>query len=194
MSRTVKMGATALAGLICGGLVASQLVAAGDSSERPNLSVLGTPAGPDDKLPPAARTSPSAGDFEDVDAARYVGNYAGANYFLVPGTRGRLCLIDIRENTVGVVCVPAKQLSTGLWAGSVTPSGKRVVAVVAPDGYSSGTVVSRRGRTSKLTFGRNVAFATLTNASDVILTGPGRATIDLTVPAPPKMATGRARR
>lgn len=181
--RTLALG-FGLAGMIVGGLVASQVVSALDEAPaKPNLSVLGMPATKDDVLPPRARNSPSAADFADVDATRYVGNFKGANYYLTPGTRDRLCIVKAAPTSVTISCTDSSRLLNGHWLGTMDKRGVRSVVVVAPDGYQAGQTRDRKAPPKDVVPGKNVAFTTLSRAGgEVSLTGDGKRSITVKLP------------
>lgn len=181
VSRPVLIGAGASVGLVCGLLGAWHLAGPEEPPDRLTVSVLEAPARPEDRLPQAARKSGSAGEFKDPEAARYLGRYAGATYHLVPAVRDGLCLVETRETTVGMSC-GSKALSAGVSLGTMTESGQRVVAVVAPDGYTEGVAAGPRGWKRQLVFGRNIAFATVTGKTRIMLSKADAEPIAFTVP------------
>ena len=182
--------AAAAAVALGSGLVRGDGVSAGErSAGTPTLSLFAARATEADRLPRRARYSYSASEFGDPDAARHAGTFKGAQYHLVPGRKDRICIVKTADTSVGAGCISPRLLE-GQWMGSIDEPPDRTIAIVAPDGYRSGRTQDRRRGSRSVTFGRNMAFATVSEAGGVVtLTADDGPAIVVEVPALPHSAS-----
>lgn len=179
---TAALAAAALA------LVALALLSRADVSEATGTAATGTDPRdafavlrrdprPGDTMPPGVRAqlAPVAAEYgADVDRARAAAPAGRGYVWVIPGETSVCLAVPDPVDGFGVNCRDAGGAAAGLlWVALTGGPGQRAgdarVAVLVPDGIDAVTSISSHGDRRELAAERNVAFADVSDSSQVVV-------------------------
>lgn len=177
------IGRTVLILMTCGtGALALTGSLQANPEQDTRIGVLSLPQQEGDLVPRGILESDLGKDLASPATSRRIATFNGGTYFMMRGTRGRVCLLRVESaRDYAAMCSPTSASRAGLYLGTVGDKGEREIAVIVPDGYRRVVMAGAAPREPGSTIVNNVAFLSPPGATTIQLSGPGRPRIDVSV-------------